>query len=493
MKDVDRGHAWLCLIGAVGANFLNAAIGYGSGVIHVGLLDYYKQDVAKTAIVGSVFSNLLCLLGPLGSVAINLTSCRVSTMIGGVLITIGMSATYFANDLSVVLVTYGIMAGTGLGMSTTTALVVLGYSFDKFRSITVGISVACAGAGMFATGPMIQHLIDNYSIKGAFLLLGAIGSNLILCGALMKPSELEKWHKKFVTDENRTPYNVLKNSLHLKVFKNPSFCFIILGTIFVGLPYNLILLHLPNYSITQGYSSDQAAFLVALVGLGSTINRIVVGLASGDGGIDVLLLYFGSVAIAGISTVTFPLYSAYYSGQCLYAVIFGLYSGAFCAVITPLCFEMVGLKYLSTAIGLYFFALGVGGIIGPPIAGLIVDNGGTYDTSFYLSGVSFIFSSILTLFAAIKKKDISSNLKKNTDLSISVDSIEGPESRAAIGSGFLAGSGFFNGSGFLTAPEIFAGSGSFYGSSHFIRGFHQDLPENAIVTKIEEISPLTKS
>lgn len=63
MKDVDKGHAWLCFLGAIGANFLNAAVGYGSGVIHVGLLEYYKQDVAKTAVVGAVFSNLLCLLG----------------------------------------------------------------------------------------------------------------------------------------------------------------------------------------------------------------------------------------------------------------------------------------------------------------------------------------------------------------------------------------------------------------------------------------------
>lgn len=233
----------------------------------------------------------------------------------------------------------------------------------------MGISLAFAGAGMFATGPMIQYLTNQYSIRGAFLLLGAIGSNLFVCGALMKPSELEKIHKKLVTDEKRTIRGILLKTLHFEVFKNPSFCFILVGTVFIGLPYSLILLHLPNYSIIHGYSNDQAAFLLALIGLGSTINRVIVGLVSGDGGIDVLLLYFGSVSIAGIFTITFPFYSAYYTGQCLYAVVFGLYSGAFCAVMTPLCFEMVGLEYLSTAIGFYFFALGVGGIAGPPIAG----------------------------------------------------------------------------------------------------------------------------
>lgn len=63
MRDVDEGHAWLCLIGAIGAQFLNGAMTYGSGIIHVGLLDYFKEDVAKTALIGSLFANILCLLG----------------------------------------------------------------------------------------------------------------------------------------------------------------------------------------------------------------------------------------------------------------------------------------------------------------------------------------------------------------------------------------------------------------------------------------------
>jgi hypothetical protein len=63
MRDVDKGHAWLCFIGAIGASFLNGALSYGSGIIHVALLDHFKEDVAKTAFIGSLVANLLCLLG----------------------------------------------------------------------------------------------------------------------------------------------------------------------------------------------------------------------------------------------------------------------------------------------------------------------------------------------------------------------------------------------------------------------------------------------
>ena len=71
----------------------------------------------------------------------------------------------------------------GFGFTVTTSVVVLGYAFEKYRGVTVGVSVAVSGAGMFICGPMHQYLIDNYSIFGAFLLLGGISSHLFVFGA----------------------------------------------------------------------------------------------------------------------------------------------------------------------------------------------------------------------------------------------------------------------------------------------------------------------
>lgn len=264
------------------------------------------------------------------------------------------------------------IVGTGFSFTVTTSIVILGYAFEKYRSATVGLSMAFAGAGMFVCGPLIQSLIDHYSVLGAFLLLGGIASNFFVCGALMKPSGLEEWHAYFLKQNKQKAgaSSILKRFLHFGVFKNVSFVFILLGAIFVGLPYSLVLLHLPNYSVTEGYTHEDGAFLMAMIGLGSTVNRILVGIASGDGGLDVLLLYFGSLGLTGASTLIFPLFSGYYIGQCIYSFIFGLYSGAFCALTNPICFEMVGLDNLPTAIGLYFCAIGVGGLIGPPLAGI---------------------------------------------------------------------------------------------------------------------------
>ena len=90
------------------------------------------------------------------------------------------------------------VSGTGFGFTVTTSVVVVGYNFEKYRGLAIGISVAATGAGMFACGPIFQLLIDSYSIRGAFLLIGGIYAQFFVFGAMMRPSGLEEWHKDFL-------------------------------------------------------------------------------------------------------------------------------------------------------------------------------------------------------------------------------------------------------------------------------------------------------
>lgn len=46
-----------------------------------------------------------------------------------------------------------------------------------------------SGIGTFILAPVVQLLIEQYSWRGALLILGGFVSNLCVCGALMKPLE----------------------------------------------------------------------------------------------------------------------------------------------------------------------------------------------------------------------------------------------------------------------------------------------------------------
>ena len=221
--------------------------------------------------------------------------------------------------------------------------------------------------GMFASGPGVQFLLDTYGIHGTFLMLGAISSNLIMLGALLKPSPIEleqKVNKKPSVDDK------LSNSSNTKViFKNTTVVCFIFSNLLWNFSYSMLLIHLPNFAHVNGASHTDSALLLTMIGLGSTFIRILTGITQGHGGIDPLLIYIGFLGISGILILIFPLYSSHYSGQLIFSLLFGIYSGGLIALLNPLAVELVGLRHLSTTVGIVYLMTGIGYMIGPPVAG----------------------------------------------------------------------------------------------------------------------------
>lgn len=62
-SDLDRGWSWVVLAASFGSFMLIGGTMYAVGIIHIALLDRYKQDVATTAWVGAIHSALMSVGG----------------------------------------------------------------------------------------------------------------------------------------------------------------------------------------------------------------------------------------------------------------------------------------------------------------------------------------------------------------------------------------------------------------------------------------------
>lgn len=430
MRDIDHGWAWVVMMAAFSTQFITGVLSYSVGVFHNALLNEFKEDLTFTSLVGSVYTSLLCLTGPLVSFVINKWSCRVATITSGCCLFSGFSLSFFAPNLIVLLVTYGVIAGIGLGFSAISAVIVVGYSFEKYRGIAVGVNVAGAGIGMFAGGPFIQYLIDQYSLRGAMLILGAFGGQAIVFGALMRPTEIEMSYK---TTNEKSDSKKKRSHFQCSVFRNKSFLCILVASFFWNVPYNILFIHLPRFSVEYGATDMQAAFLITMIGLGSTLNRLLAGLVLGPGGIDPLLLNFGFLGIFGLTTVTFPLYSAKYIGQSIYSFVTGIYSGGLIVLINPLCCEIVGISQLSSAVGFYFTLAGIACILGGPLAGALIELGVSYEGVFFLSGTLCILGAFVSLCASFWHGNPNTKEKATSF-------VDFKESRFLSGSAYLSGS-----------------------------------------------------
>lgn len=66
----------------------------------------------------------------------------------------------------------------------------LSFSAKSFHPLKPNFtSSSGSGIGTFILAPAVQLLIENYSWRGALLILGGFVSNLCVCGALMRPLE----------------------------------------------------------------------------------------------------------------------------------------------------------------------------------------------------------------------------------------------------------------------------------------------------------------
>lgn len=81
----------------------------------------------------------------------------------------------------------------------------VGRYFDKRRSLANGLSVAGSGVGSFLIPPILHFLIDQYSIKGCILVLGAFSFHLCIAGMLYRPVPVKRVPKPSPSLKKKEP------------------------------------------------------------------------------------------------------------------------------------------------------------------------------------------------------------------------------------------------------------------------------------------------
>ena len=95
-----------------------------------------------------------------------------------------------------------ILAGIGLSFIFISAVLSVGFYFEKRRAFANGISACGAGVGIFIFAQLSRYLLDNYEWRGALLISSAILLNCAVCGALFRPLTKSEDDKSAVNSSN---------------------------------------------------------------------------------------------------------------------------------------------------------------------------------------------------------------------------------------------------------------------------------------------------
>jgi MFS family permease len=132
---------------------------------------------------------------------------------------------------------------------------------------------------------------------------------------------------------------------------------------------------LPAFAMEHGASPIAASALLSLFGGVSVLGRVGFGALSRK--IGTLTLFQGSVFVMGCSYALWLLLASY--GSLIgFVIVLGLAYGLRIALMPAVLIEIFGLRDLGTVLGTFFTATGISAILGPVLAGFIIDRTGSY-------------------------------------------------------------------------------------------------------------------
>ncbi len=325
---------------------------------------------------------------PIAGFYIPKLGARLMTALGGVVVGLGYILSSFANNIGTIVITYGIIAGVGVGITYGVPMAVVARWFPDKKGLAVGLTIVGFGLSPLITAPVANQLITTYSVRPTLRLLGIVFTLIILAVAATLKFPPEDW---------QPPVN-LKNSAFklspvypVNLFKSRAFyglwiCYF-LGTL-IGL--SAIGISSPVAQEIIKIEPGLAASCVALFAFFNGFSRPLFGWLS-----DRFKPHYVAIAAYTLILIACLLMVSASEGQVFtYLAAFGLFwfcLGGWLAMAPTMTLSFFNPDSYAQNYGIVFTAYGVGALIGTLAVGSIRDWFGTYTYAFYpMAGLAII-------------------------------------------------------------------------------------------------------
>ena len=323
--------------------------------------------------------------------------------IGGIMFGLGMALSGRVSSLSMLIVTYGLLVGLGIGLVYGATVSNSVKFFPDKKGLAGGLTTAFYGMSSIIMPPIAVRLLNAAGITKGFLILGIIMGVIICVSAFF----IDKCPDGFLPDGYVPPVTQKKGAGDKDwkgMLSSPVFYVMILMLLcgaFSGLMVTSSASAVSREMLS--ISAEQAAIVVSMVALFNTFGRIAAGSLSDKlGSVNTILISFvlalvGQLAvyISNGSVVLFYVRLALI-GFC-FGSLMGIYPG-FTA-------SQFGSKYNSVNYGIMFVGFALAGYFGPTIMSSLHTSTGEYKMAFLVAaGLSVAGLLLNFVFRAMQQK-----------------------------------------------------------------------------------------
>nr|XP_040050893.1 monocarboxylate transporter 13 isoform X2 [Gasterosteus aculeatus aculeatus] len=392
----DGGYGWVVVMSAFFVMGLTAAVLKNFGLFFLDIQSHFGVLTSTTSWVTSTTIVMFHLGAPLASALTMQFSHRAVVVVGGLLSASGLLLASLDLGLPWLYLTMGVLEGTGIAFTWVPANSLVSHYFSRWRPIAYAVASSgeCVFAVMFS--PFFRWLIETYGWQGALLVIGGLQLNLCVCGALMRPLEVDGEDVRTTQEAKEAPplppRRRTKVVFQFSLMGKPELLLYILFGILAAAGFFIPPLFLAPFVSSLGTDSYWPAFLLSALALADLAGRLLCGWVANARLVRNLQLLAVVVALLGAVLLLLPVSHDYWT-ILVFSALYGFLLGCAVAIHVTSIVDIVTLEGFDSGLGLFMLFRSVGGFIGPPAAGWLVDQTGDYSAAFYLSGVCLVASA----------------------------------------------------------------------------------------------------
>ncbi len=365
--------------------------------------DWSRTQVTLTFTI-SIF--MLGATAYFGGLWMNRKGPRIVGMTAGVLYGIGVIlASQSADKLWLLYLSYGFIAGTGLGFGYIVPVATLVKWFPDRRGMITGIAVCGFGGGAVLTAPIAKALISNVGVLSTFAYLG-IAYFIMVVGAayfMTNPPEGWKpagWEPSVAQQTQRSAKDYLLPEA-LRTWQ----WYALWALLFLNVTAGISLISQAS-DMTQeitGASAAGGAALVSLISIANASGRFLWAWLSDF--ITRRWVFLTMFALQAVLFLLLPQARAYALFSLLAFIIITCYGGGF-GTMPAFAADYFGPRNVGTIYGLMLTAWGFASAVGPLLLSTLRDASGSYTQPLIIIAVIMLVSIVVPFIVRPPRPEI---------------------------------------------------------------------------------------
>ncbi|XP_077534913.1 uncharacterized protein LOC144146847 [Haemaphysalis longicornis] len=188
----DSSLSWFIAALCFMVNLLFSSFLRCSGLFFTSIMSTYDTTRGYASLPLSMYNGFLNLSGLVAGPLIHGFGVRLSAILGGLMMGLGCMSSYFANDIAFLVVSLGVVTGSGQGILLNCVIVAINQYFDKRRGVALGINLAGAPAASFLFPKIFDLLLGEYGFRGTLAITGALLLNIVAISLLFRKPPWEE-------------------------------------------------------------------------------------------------------------------------------------------------------------------------------------------------------------------------------------------------------------------------------------------------------------